>query len=825
MKTGMRLISRRARAGWVVAFAMMAALLLGLPARADDRYWVATAGGNWNNTANWADGSGGTPGASVPVATDTAIFDGGGSGDCDLDAVINVLGLRLEAGFMGTVRQTDKTLTIGNGGYAQTNGVFVGGTADITISGSTLSQGFVLAGGTFTNTSGVLSIARTASGDCTIFTFSGGSFAHNNGTVRLFSNWATASSGTHTLALRRPLSLKHIEYTGGVNHYLNQVTYSLDLAETGALTVEGDFTIQRHDGSANRRLRAHNGMIDILGNVAVGPGAIEGTTLLRVKGTGNQTYTSTGGGRLPYLKIDKPAGSSFSPSGSSGSDLLAVRLDLTSGTFVAPTGVLDLARGSFGAFTNFSFTGGVYDHNGGTLRLASAYGSNGQGYHTISLRRPLTLNHLVYTGGNANNPSQNYDHHWVLDLAESGAMVVNGDFSMQRNDTSAGRELVADGGEIHLRGNVAAGAGAVGGTTWLIVDGTNDQHYAATAGGRLPRVKVDKSSGSFTAADGFGGGLYVSAFELAAGAFVAPTGQLNIVNCRPAISSDFIDATVFAYTGGTFDHNGGTLRLATKSSAAYTRTHTVSLRQPLTLNHLVYTGGTLHYLHHLRYALDPAGLGALTVAGDFRMEREFETDAHRVAALNGMIEVQGGVRIGTGAFGGTSAVKLSGPNEQVLTHIGGTPPQGLWTVDKTDGAAVLATDVALTGASQDLVWTNGVLNVSSNTLAVGRNVVIGPEATRFSVTVADETRAGRLTVSGTVSGIENAELIITVRPRASELEGRAFTILSNASVLSGTFAPVTWRDGPRGKVDYTENGGRNVVLKEFRPSGSVIMIR
>jgi hypothetical protein len=39
-----------------------------------DRYWVGGSG-SWNSTAKWSTTSGGASGASVPTATDNAIFD------------------------------------------------------------------------------------------------------------------------------------------------------------------------------------------------------------------------------------------------------------------------------------------------------------------------------------------------------------------------------------------------------------------------------------------------------------------------------------------------------------------------------------------------------------------------------------------------------------------------------------------------------------------------------------------------------------------------------------------------------------------------------
>jgi hypothetical protein len=49
-------------------------------------YWISTIASTWNSAANWSLTSGGSGGAGVPSAGDTAIFDANGSGDCSLDA-------------------------------------------------------------------------------------------------------------------------------------------------------------------------------------------------------------------------------------------------------------------------------------------------------------------------------------------------------------------------------------------------------------------------------------------------------------------------------------------------------------------------------------------------------------------------------------------------------------------------------------------------------------------------------------------------------------------------------------------------------------------
>jgi hypothetical protein len=213
------------------------------------------------------------------------------------------------------------------------------------------------------------------------------------------------------------------------------------------------------------------------------------------------------------------------------------------------------------------------------------------------------------------------------------------------------------------------------------------------------------------------------------------------------------------------------------------------------------------------------------VEGDFAMKYNDPTPNYGLLANGGTIEVEGDVAIGTLAKGGTTQILLSGTNSQAVTHSAGTPPQGQWTIDKTGGEVVLATDLTLTVAGQDLVWTNGALNLSSNTLTVGRDVSIGPDAATLGVTVADASTAGRLHAAGTVSGIANADLAVKVTAELAELQGQTFVIVSNSTALAGGFRSVSWADGWVGKVDYSGNGGREATLYNIGRRGTLFSFR
>ncbi|MCL2622441.1 MAG: hypothetical protein FWD31_02145, partial [Planctomycetaceae bacterium] len=55
-----------------------------------NRYWVASAAGNWSNSANWSATSGGTGGMSVPGVGDTAFLDAGSAANCIIDTTTTV---------------------------------------------------------------------------------------------------------------------------------------------------------------------------------------------------------------------------------------------------------------------------------------------------------------------------------------------------------------------------------------------------------------------------------------------------------------------------------------------------------------------------------------------------------------------------------------------------------------------------------------------------------------------------------------------------------------------------------------------------------------
>ncbi|HRJ29850.1 MAG TPA: hypothetical protein PLV21_06285 [Cyclobacteriaceae bacterium] len=93
-------------------FTLSLFLLLTLYAYSQNRFWVASSPGNWNNPANWSTASGGAGGASVPIAGNTAIFNNLGVGTCILDISPNLSAVTINATFTGTIDlPANRTLT------------------------------------------------------------------------------------------------------------------------------------------------------------------------------------------------------------------------------------------------------------------------------------------------------------------------------------------------------------------------------------------------------------------------------------------------------------------------------------------------------------------------------------------------------------------------------------------------------------------------------------------------------------------------------------------------------------------------------------------
>ncbi|TVR79783.1 MAG: hypothetical protein EA412_05685, partial [Chitinophagaceae bacterium] len=126
------------------------------------------------NTANWSTFSGGPGGASVPGPGNTAVFNGNGIGNCNVNQAVNVARLIVNDTYTGTINHNNFVFTVsGPIGAVINGGTFSGGTERINVVGP-----LTIDGGNFISTSDTLRLSSN-------FSLLSGSFNHNNGAVRI----------------------------------------------------------------------------------------------------------------------------------------------------------------------------------------------------------------------------------------------------------------------------------------------------------------------------------------------------------------------------------------------------------------------------------------------------------------------------------------------------------------------------------------------------------------------------------------------------------------------------------------------------------------
>lgn len=370
--------------------------------KAANRFWRATAAGNWNSTANWSNVSGGAGGFSVPGALDAVTFDGGGLGNCIINQAVNITSINVKAAYTGSIAQGANTIiTSGVGTFA--GGTFSGGTSNINIQGV-----FTLSGTAFTSTSAILELNSNAA-------FTSGIFTHNNGTVR----FNTTVGVTQTISGTSPL-LYTAEFVG-----LGR-TYRISAA--GNLTVANALNLT---GSAFATI--NTGIIEVLGdinitNTATGGG---GTATITIDGTGTQNIngsTASGYGALPKVIINKTTGTLNLFSNIS----FAGNLTYTAGAINAGTSTVYIVStltitGSFSLY-NFAIDGTA------VLTLTIASGSTVTATNKLDFENGA--NNIIINIGTIAAQGNIIDNNTGLSGGGTATILING--SSSQNITSTG---------------------------------------------------------------------------------------------------------------------------------------------------------------------------------------------------------------------------------------------------------------------------------------------------------------------------------------------------------------------------------------------------
>ncbi|MFA6492891.1 MAG: peptidoglycan-binding protein [Patescibacteria group bacterium] len=317
------------------------------------RYWINNTSGNWNDTANWSDTSGGTGGATVPVAGDTAIFDNAGSahnGALTIDTAIDVATLDFQAAYIGAITQGANTITTST--VMNLNGTSLTAGADITASG-TLTIGA-------SKTLDINGHNLTVTG---VFT--------NNGTLKQTGDETTVS-------LTNDTAHGTVEYsaTSGTRNIRNWTYYNLKINGTGGTfrlpatattTVNGDLdvtagTLTTNDGTTNRN-------ITVTGNVTIAGTLTANASTITC--TGNWANSGTFTANTSTVIFNKASSTQTLSSG--GVDAGKFFNNLTH----SGTGTLQLITNNLDVNGIFTNSAGTFDSNNLNMNFAGHWNNTG----------------------------------------------------------------------------------------------------------------------------------------------------------------------------------------------------------------------------------------------------------------------------------------------------------------------------------------------------------------------------------------------------------------------------------------------------------------
>jgi hypothetical protein len=262
-------------------------------------------------------------------------------------------------------------------------------------------------------------------------------------------------------------------------------------------------------------------------------------------------------------------------------------------------------------------------------------------------------------------------------------------------------------------------------------------------------------------------------------------------------------------SGGTFNGSNGTLVLRPDHGCCLNPSFNVHLNQALSVDNLRIEGAPFGSCTDT-WTLSGTS-ATVSVGGAFTMGGAANCST---VVSGGTINTQGNVSILASAAGGTTALGFVGTGVQTVTHTAGTPLRGTWTVDKPSGSVLLGSNVTLSGTNQRLVVRRGRLDLSTRTLSLsasggGVDFQAG-QSPELALGIADATTAGRITATGTVTGISSAGLFISVPGTPGS---GTYTLVSNSTSFgSTTFGSVTFPAGTTGTMSYASNSGRNITL-------------
>jgi hypothetical protein len=623
---------------------------------------------DWHTASNWF-------GNAVPTSGDVALFSGrcGVSCTATFAAPVAAAGVDLGPSFAGTVTQgTGQTITVGTSGFLQENGSFVGANANITITGV-----LTLTGGSFLSTSSVLELRNSPASNITQFTVTPDqSFAHNNGTLKL---WSAGSCGPNavTIDVDSTLDLFNLvtERTVSCSRYS---TYTV--AAGDVLNILGDIT----QGPSSILA----GAFELKGNYIISSQAQFGLGTVTVNGTTDQTYSFDSGFGSARIIVDKASGIFKPAAGKTEMAMTSLQI-VGNSSFQAPSGelLIGISPPANDTVLEVSSTA-TFDHNNGLLNLFQQ-GTYCGGHFTSNIVTNGTLDvyDIALERTSGCNGTVTYT-------------VAGGDALNVTNDLTQG-PYSKTSGDIELKGNLIVATTSQAGLGTITINGTIDQTYSYDSGVGSGRILINKPSGIFKPAAGKTE-MYMTSLQLVgSSSFQAPTGNLTIGHQAAAH-----DTAMDVSAGSSIDPNGGTITFHQGTSCAGEFTVDIVTNGILELNNIILEKASLC-----------SDRSNYTVAAGDTLRALGDLTVNDWGKLSGAYEVEGDLTYATSAMGGTATVVMNGSINSNLT-VNGTITTGTLTVDKTSATVFLTTAVTLSTTGQDLTITAGTLDLNSFALTV-----------------------------------------------------------------------------------------------------------
>jgi hypothetical protein len=398
-----------------------------------NRYWITTAGGLWNSTANWSTTSGGASGASVPGSSDSVFFDQAGTYSVTVTSQ-SCLDLNVSA---GTVTFTGTASAFGVYGNVNLTVPIIFSTVTLSLNGASGSPALRT----------ILTSGTTFEGPVTVDSGASGTAV----TWKLLDNFTAGTTRLFTLSAGK--------------WDINGFTFS-----TGKFISSSATALRAINFGAAFYLTGSATVWDTSTTITTGTLTVTGTPLVTVlNATATATTISTGALAEANAISFKLQGGTYVATFSSGSTFKNFELAGPAMTNVATITI----------YGNFTITGGSIS-NGGTMTFGATSGTQTITTNTNAMDQAITINGVGGTVQLADAMTMGATRTLTLTngtLNLNNQTLTTGFFS----SSNANTRVLAFGSTGILKLNAA------GGTLWTTATNTNFS-YTGTS-----NVTIDNS--------------------------------------------------------------------------------------------------------------------------------------------------------------------------------------------------------------------------------------------------------------------------------------------------------------------------------------------